>query len=148
MATLKPDPSFYPTPAMAMEAPREGLAYVSLLNPSGTGAKDAIGVVDVDPDSAGYGRLVSKVEFPHSDNELHHFGWNACSSHLCGYAAHPHAERRYLVVPGIHSSRIHIVDTKPDPKNPKLVKVIEADEVIERSGYAAPHTVHCGPDGI
>ena len=57
-------------------------------------------------------------------------------------------ERRYLVVPGTGSSRIHIVDTKPDPRRPRLVKVIEGEEVMRKTGYAAPHTVHCGPDGI
>jgi selenium-binding protein 1 len=57
-------------------------------------------------------------------------------------------ERRYLVVPGIHSSRIHILDTKPDPRRPRIVKVIEPEILAERTGYAAPHTVHCGPDGI
>jgi hypothetical protein len=31
---------------------------------------------------------------------------------------------------------------------PKIVKVIEPDEVAERSGYTRPHTVHCGPEGI
>jgi hypothetical protein len=29
-----------------------------------------------------------------------------------------HIERRYLVVPGLRSSRIHILDTKPDPRRP------------------------------
>ena len=87
-------------------------------------------------------------DFPQGGNELHHFGWNACSSHLCPYAPNPHIERRYLVVPGTHSSRIHILDTKPDPRQPALVKVIEGDEVMAKTGYAAPHTVHCGPDGI
>jgi selenium-binding protein 1 len=57
-------------------------------------------------------------------------------------------ERRYLVVPGIHSSRIHILDTRPDPRKPQIVKVIEPETVARRTGYAAPHTVHCGPDGI
>jgi selenium-binding protein 1 len=40
------------------------------------------------------------------------------------------------------------VDTKPDPRRPRLVKVIEGEEVNAKTGYAAPHTVHCGPDGI
>jgi selenium-binding protein 1 len=57
-------------------------------------------------------------------------------------------ERRYLVVPGIESSRIHILDTKPDPRRPTIVKVIESDVLAQRAGYAGPHTVHCGPDGI
>ena len=57
-------------------------------------------------------------------------------------------ERRYLIVPGIGSSRIHILDTKPDPKQPKIVKVIEPEEFIKKTGYTSPHTMHCGPDGI
>ena len=112
------------------------------------GGADAIGVVDVDPDSKGYGRLVGRTDMPHAGDELHHFGWNACSSCLCPYAPHPHMERRYLVVPGINSSRIHILDTKPNPRQPRIVKVIEPETIARRTGYAAPHTVHCGPDGI
>ena len=96
----------------------------------------------------GYGRLVGQTDMPHAGDELHHFGWNACSSCLCPYAPHPHMERRYLVVPGINSSRIHILDTKPDPRQPQIVKVIEPETLAQRTGYAAPHTVHCGPDGI
>lgn len=148
MPNLLPDPTLYPSPSMAAEAPPETLAYVALLAAGGNGKRDAIGVVDTDPDSPDYGGIVGKTELPHGDNELHHFGWNACSSHLCGYAAHPHVERRYLVVPGIGSGRIHVLDTEPDPREPELVKVIEAEEVAEKTGYAFPHTVHCGPDGV
>jgi methanethiol oxidase len=148
MARLRPDPSFYPSPKLAMEAPPERLAYVALLSRPGNGHRDALGVVDTDPDSPGFGRLVGRTEFPQGGNELHHFGWNACSSHFCPWAANAHVERRYLIVPGTHSSRIHILDTQPDPTQPSLVKVIEGDEIMKKTGYAAPHTVHCGPDGI
>lgn len=147
MPLLTPDPTFYPSPTMALQSPSETLAYVALIN-SRSGGADAIGVVDVDPASKSYGRLVGQTDMPHAGDELHHFGWNACSSCLCPYAPHPHMERRYLVVPGIHSSRIHILDTKPDPRQPRIVKVIEAETVAQRTGYAAPHTVHCGPDGV
>jgi selenium-binding protein 1 len=146
--TWRPDPSFYPSPKEAINAPKEKLAYVSLLNPMGAGEPDGIGVIDLDDASASYGQLVHKTEFPNADNELHHFGWNACSSCLCPYAPHAHVERRYLIVPGTGSSRIHVLDTKADPRKPELIKVIEAEEVHQKTGYAAPHTVHCGPDGI
>jgi len=76
------------------------------------------------------------------------FGWNACSAALCPYAPHPHIERRYLIVPGIRSSRIYLFDTKPDPRNPHIVRVIESEELFERTGYSRPHTIHCGPDAI
>jgi selenium-binding protein 1 len=148
MARMLPDPTFYPSPALAGEAPAERLAYVALLTPGENGKTDALGVVDTDATSPDYGRIVGRLDLPNGGNELHHFGWNACSSHLCAYAPNPHMERRYLVLPGTHSSRIHVIDTRPDPKNPKLVKVIEAGEVARKSGYAFPHTVHCGPDGI
>jgi methanethiol oxidase len=148
MPRLKPDATFYPSPKLASEAPPEDLAYVTLLAPEGGTRTDGLGVVDVAAGSPTRGQLVGRVDFPHAGNELHHFGWNACSSHLCPYAPHAHVERRYLVVPGTHSTRIHVVDTKPDPRNPTLTKVIEPDEVMKKTGYAAPHTVHCGPDGV
>ena len=85
---------------------------------------------------------------PNAGNELHHFGWNACSAALCPYSPHPHVERRYLLVPGLRSSRIHVIDTKPDPREPKIVKMIEAEEIASRAGYSRPHTIHCGPDAI
>ncbi len=85
---------------------------------------------------------------PNAGDELHHFGWNACSSALCPYAPHPFVERRYLIVPGLRSSRIHIIDTKPDPRKPQIIKVIEPAELARRTGYSRPHTIHCGPEGI
>ncbi len=147
MAQWRPDQSFYPSPKMAMEAPAERIAYISLLNPNENKA-DALGVIDVDPDSSSYGRLVGQVDMPNAGDELHHFGWNACSSCLCPYSPHPHMERRYLVVPGLRSSRIHVLDVKPDPRSPRIVKVIEPEAVIKATGYSRPHTSHCGPDGI
>ena len=148
MSLWRPDPTFYPSPKLAMEAPAEKLAYVAMLNASGTQRPDALAVVDVDPQSTGYGHIVGQLDMPNAADELHHFGWNACSASLCPYAPHPHIERRYLIVPGINSSRIHIVDTKPDPKKPEIVKVIEPETLADRTGYASPHTIHCGPEGI
>lgn len=148
MPQWRPDQSFYPSPKMATQAPPETLAYVAMLNPTREGAPDAVGVVDVQPGSKTYGQMVGKVEMPEVGDELHHFGWNACSSCLCPYSPHPHMERRYLIVPGMRSSRIHVIDTKPDPRNPKMVKVIDPETVMARTGYSRPHTAHCGPDGI
>lgn len=148
MPLLKPDPTFYPSPRLAAEAPPEKLAFVAALNPPGGKNNDAILVVDVDPDSPQFGREAGRCTLPEFGDELHHFGWNACSSALCPSAPHPHVERRYLIVPGIRSSRIYVIDTKPDPRNPKVVRTITADEVAKGAGYSRPHTVHCGPEGI
>jgi methanethiol oxidase len=145
---LKSDPTFYPSPKLAGQAPIEKLAYVAALNANGGKQPDALLVVDVDSASKKYGKIVGRVDMPNAGDELHHFGWNACSSALCPYAPHPHIERRYLIVPGLRSSRIHVIDTKPDPRKPKIVKVIEPEVLAERTGYSRPHTLHCGPDGI
>ena len=150
MARWTPDPSFYSSPGEATAAPGETLAYVATLNTGTNGDRkpDAITVLDVEEGSPTYGRLVGRLDMPNAGDELHHFGWNACSSALCPWAAHPHVERRYLLVPGLRSSRIHVVDVKEDPRAPKLVKVVEAEEIARKAGYSRPHTVHCGPDGI
>ena len=147
MAQWRPDPTFYPSPRMAMEAPAEQLAYVVTLSTGGE-RPDALCVLDVAPGSPTSGQVVGRLEMPNVGDELHHFGWNACSSALCPSAPHPHVERRYLLVPGLRSSRIYVVDTKPDPRRPRLVRTIEPESVQAGAGYSRPHTVHCGVDGI
>jgi selenium-binding protein 1 len=143
MARWTPDPSFYPSPRLAAKAPAETLAYVATFAPK-RDVPDAIAVVDADPSSASYSKIVSQVDMTALGDELHHYGWNACSSCLCPNAPHPHVERRYLVVPGLRSSRIYI-DTKADPTPPDDR---QGDRACERTGYSRPHTVHCGPEGI
>ncbi|QGK70039.1 selenium-binding protein [Allosaccharopolyspora coralli] len=142
------DPTFYRSPAEAAAAPAERLAYVAAFDRSGR-SPDALAVVNVDSDSASYGRVIGWAELSTYGDELHHFGWNACSSALMheGHDMHGLA-RRYLLLPGIRSSTIHIYDTQPDPTEPRLVKTIGADELADKAGYSRPHTLHCGPDGI
>jgi methanethiol oxidase len=141
-----PDSTLYRTPADAVAAPPEKLAYIAAFDRS-AGNPDALVVLDVDPESPSYGTVRSTVELPGRGDELHHFGWNACSSAL-KHEGHHDAERRYLLVPGLRSSRLHVFDTQPDPANPRLIRVIEADELAKNAGYSRPHTLHCGPDGI
>lgn len=154
MALWKPDPSFYPSARQASQAPPEKLAYVVSFDPQaalsqGTqGRHDALNVLDLDPASPSYGKITGRLEMPGMGDEMHHFGWNACSAALCPYAPHPHVERRYLIAPGLRSSRIYIIDTKPDPLHPSIARVIEPQELAARTGYSRPHTVHCGPDAI
>ncbi|WP_254544227.1 selenium-binding family protein [Halomarina pelagica] len=133
----------YVTPQAAIEEsePEEVAYVIGLYVGTDVDAPDFLGVVDVDPDSSTYGEVIDRVEMPNRGDELHHFGWNACSSscHVEGL------ERQHLIVPGQRSSRLHVVDTK-DRRNPELVKVIEPEEVFEHD-LSAPHTVHCIPDG-
>ena len=141
------DPTFYRTPGEAARAAPESLAYVAAFDPRGT-AKDAIAVLDCDSTSTTYGTVVGWAELPTGGNELHHFGWNACSSALCHGAHAAGLERRYLVVPGLRSSRTYILDTGTDPRSPKVVREIAAEELAAKAGYSRPHTLHCGPDAI
>ena len=57
-------------------------------------------------------------------------------------------QRRFLLLPGLRSSRVHVYDTQPDPRSPRLHKTIDAAELAEKAGYSRPHTLHCGPDGV
>jgi len=133
----------YANPAEATKGPREKLLYVMALY-AGTpvNAPDYLATVDVDPDSPTYSRVIHRLPMPNVGDELHHFGWNACSS------CHGDSTRtrRYLVVPGLASGRIHIIDTI-DLARPKLHKVIEPKEVLAKTQLSAPHTVHCLADG-
>ena len=94
---VRPDPSFYATPKMAMEAPAEKFAYTLMLSPDFT-QPDGLAVVDVDPASKTYGEIVHTVYAPYKGDEFHHFGWNACSSALSPLTGHAFYERRSEVV--------------------------------------------------
>ena len=80
------DPTFYRSPAAAMAAPGEQLAYVAAYDRAGQ-ANDAMAVIDVEESSDSYGQVVGWSELPTAGNELHHFGWNACSSRPCATRA-------------------------------------------------------------
>ncbi len=142
------DPTFYRSATEAIAAPPELFAYVVAFDRAGE-QSDALTTIDVDTESPTYGQVVGWADLPTKGDELHHFGWNACSSALMheGHDMNGLA-RRYLLLPGIRSSRIHVFDTQPDPTAPHLVRTIDADELAGKAGYSRPHTLHCGPDGI
>ena len=133
----------YATPQAAIEeSEREEVGYVmGLYVGTDVDAPDFLAVVDLDPDSDTYAEVVDRVEMPNRGDELHHFGWNACSSscHVGGL------ERRHLIVPGQRSSRLHVIDAT-DRRNLELQQVIEPEEVFEYD-LSAPHTVHCVTGG-
>ena len=145
--TIRPDPTFHATAKLAMQAPVENYAYTLMLSPDFS-QPDGLAVVDVNPKSKDYGKIVHTVMMPNKGDEFHHFGWNACSSALSPLSGHAFLERRYLIIPGIRSSRIYVVDTKGGPTKAKIHKVIEPEEIFPKTGYSRPHTIHCGPEGI
>ncbi|MBI2826442.1 MAG: selenium-binding family protein [Planctomycetia bacterium] len=133
----------YASPQEAIRAPREKLLYtIGLYVGTDTKKPDYLATIDVDPASPTYGKVIHRLPMTHVGDELHHFGWNACSS--CH--AEPGMSRRYLVIPGQRSSRIYIVDMA-DPRKPKHYKAIEPEVVKAKANLSAPHTVHCTPDG-
>jgi selenium-binding protein 1 len=127
--------TFYSSPATAAHAPPEEFLYVACLH-GGTGveAPDFLAVVDAER-----GEIVAETSMGAVGDELHHFGWNRCSSACHG------PERSHLILPGFRSSRINIVNVADDPRRPQLENVIERDELVAATGYTRPHTVHCMP---
>jgi selenium-binding protein 1 len=80
---------------------------------------------------------------PSVGDELHHYGWQVCSS-----ACHSDLQRQYLVVPGVESTNVHIVDVLSDPRRPEIAKVISGDEIKRKTGLSSPHTIHCMPGEV
>ena len=129
----------YASPAEAIKADREKLLYtVALYVGTGIEKPDYLATVDVDPASPTYSSVVARTEMPIVGDELHHSGWNACSS------CHDDASkaRKYLLMPGVRTSNINVIDTS-DARNPKLHKVISGDEIKAKTNLSALHTVHC-----
>ncbi|CAA6668205.1 unnamed protein product [Spirodela intermedia] len=120
--------------------PREGLLYVTCVyNGSGRGKPDYLATVDVDPTSPTYSTVIHRLPVPYVGDELHHSGWNACSS--CH--GDPSAARKFLILPSLLSSRIYVINTADDPRAPSLHKVVQPEEIEEKTGLAFPHTSHC-----
>ena len=143
MAQPTIDPTFYRTAAEAAAAPGEELAYVVAFDRAAQ-KNDAMTVIDVNPASDTYGQVVGWTDVPALGDELHHFGWNACSSAL-KHEGHDMEglARRYLLVPGLRSSNIYVLDIASDPRKPTLVKTIDGETLSAKAGYSRPHTLHC-----
>jgi hypothetical protein len=95
----------FATPDAARKSPPEKFGYVMGVY-AGTQIKkpDYLATINLDPASTTYSQVIHRLPMPNVGDELHHFGWNACAS-CQGQRA-----RRYLVIPGLISGRIHIVD--------------------------------------
>ena len=125
-----------------MQAPKEKIIYSLMINCSPIEKKpDSVATIDVDPSSLNYSKIIHKLDMSYIGDEIHHFGWNACSS-CCN---DPNKVRRFMVIPGLRSSRIYIVDTIK-PTSPSIHKIIEPEE-IKKHDLGSPHTVHCLADG-
>ncbi|KAB2039648.1 hypothetical protein ES319_D02G025800v1 [Gossypium barbadense] len=134
----------YGTPLEAMSGPKEALMYVTCVyNGTGREKPDFLATVDVDPNSPTYSKVIHRLSLPYIGDELHHTGWNACSS--CH--GDPSSNRRFLILPSLLSGRIYVIDTQKNHKAPSLHKVVEPEHIIEKTGLAYPHTSHCLANG-
>ena len=116
----------YASPAEAMKAPREKLLYtVALYIGTGIQKPDYLATIDADPGSPTYSKVISRLEMPGIGDELHHMGWNACSS--CHRRCHqgaplPDRAGRAQLEPAHRRLRDR-------PRKPHLHKVIEGAEI-------------------
>lgn len=134
----------YASPKDAMNAPKEKLLYIPCIYRN-TPVKepDYLATVDMDEQSPTFCQIINRLEMPNQNDELHHTGWNACSS--CFHD--PTKKRNLFITPGLVSSRLYAVDVYSDPRKPKIEKVVEPVDVFHKTGLANPHTVHCIPGG-
>ncbi|XP_028280875.1 methanethiol oxidase isoform X2 [Parambassis ranga] len=130
----------YRSPLDAMKGPREEIVYLPCIyRNTGTLKPDYLATVDVDPKSSTYCQVIHRLPMPNLRDELHHSGWNACSS-CFGDAS---KKRNRLILPSLISSRIYVVDVGTDPRAPKIHKMVEPVDLYMKCGLANPHTSHC-----
>ncbi|XP_031949364.1 methanethiol oxidase-like isoform X5 [Corvus moneduloides] len=130
----------YASPLDAMKGPREEIIYVPCIYRN-TGKKipDFLATVDVDPKSPCYSQVIHRLPMPNVGDELHHSGWNVCSSCF----GERGRSRNRLVLPGLVSSRIYVVDVGSEPRAPRLCQVVNPEDVFWKCGLGYPHTSHC-----
>jgi selenium-binding protein 1 len=64
-------------------------------------------------------QVIHRLEMPYVGDELHHSGWNSCSSCF----GDPSKSRNRLILPALGSDRIYIIDVASDPRAPRFFKV-------------------------
>ena len=110
---------------------QEKLLYVGTINQGGENDPDMLLVVGADPaNPEEYGKLLYRMDLPNIGDEVHHFGYNA--------------DRSKIILPGLYSSRMHIVNLD-DPKKPFIESIY--GDLVKDSKYTNPHTVIGLPNG-
>ncbi|XP_037739004.1 methanethiol oxidase isoform X5 [Chelonia mydas] len=134
----------YETPLDAMKGPREEIVYLPCIyRNTGIEKPDYVATVDVDPKSPHYCQVIHRLPMPNLRDELHHSGWNTCSSSFGDVTK----KRNRLILPSLISSRIYVVDVGTDMRAPRIHKMIEPVNIFWKCGLANPHTTHCLGNG-
>lgn len=141
----------YPSPLHALKkGPREKLLYVVFVQPNlDEPHGDYLATIDVDPESPSYSTIIHRTFTNKKGNELHHSGWNACSSCFKVDKDAPESKipkRDKLILPSVNSNNIYVFDVGADERKPTLWKEIDGS-VLLNNGVSAPHTCHCLADG-
>lgn len=87
-------------------------------------------------------QVIHRLKMPHVGDELHHSGWNICSS-CYGCSG---SKRDKLILPCLGSDRIYVVEVGQNPTAPSIHKVVEPEE-LHKFDLATPHTTHCLASG-
>ncbi len=76
-------PGFSSPQSAIIHHDREEILYVACISLDSS-KPDYLSVVDVNPKSAKYGKVISRLYMPKQKvkDELHHFGWNTCEYHF------------------------------------------------------------------
>jgi selenium-binding protein 1 len=90
---------------------------------------DFLAVIDVQPESPQYGKIIYQLDLGSSGNETHHFGFTDDRTHIWGCS--------------LFSSRIFIIDVANNPARPKLVRVLE--DIPGMAGLTGPHSPYALP---
>lgn len=141
----------YPTPLAAMKnGPREKLLYIVTVNPNLDDPNgDYLSTVDADPLSSSYSQVIYRTYTKKKGNELHHSGWNTCSS--CFEVINSMTQKKLpkrdkLVCPSLNSNRIYVFDMSENEREPSLYREIDGSIMLQHN-VCAPHTSHCMADG-
>ena len=102
----------------------ERYLYIATISKSTTDP-DFVAVVGADPRQRDFGQVVNRVDMPNVGDELHHFGYSG--------------DQRRLIVPGLFSNRIHVLEIGNDRRSMTLTAVNEG--LAGGSGYIIPHSV-------
>ncbi|XP_062602151.1 methanethiol oxidase-like isoform X1 [Saccostrea cucullata] len=132
----------YATPLDAMKhGPREKIVYLPCITPVSRkkDLSDYLATVDVDPTSPTYSKVIHRLYMPNKEDELHHSGWNACSSCFGDSSK----SRNRLILPCINSDRVYVVDVGTNERQPRLFTSVEPWQLHKKANLGAPHTTHC-----
>ena len=133
----------YKTPLLAMYGPREEILYVpAVYSGTNTHQPDYLATIDVNPNSKDYCKIIHRLSMKYNDDEIHHMGWNSCSSCYSDSTK----KRTFLILPTLKSGRIYIVNTS-NTTAPTLHKTIEGDEIKEKTDCGFLHSTHCLASG-